>query len=208
MAETEMLDPQMMEMVDPFNRPIPGQSLTNPVDNPYPWEKAPRFTKASNAIDFFAEGILGDQERLSSVLEILASNTFPIAEIAQILLEDGFRKGYWNPDLMLLLAEPVMVILMALSERAGFNDYEIYLGERSELDEEEKIELTNSVINAIKEDIDFKGFRKKGGLDIRSVEPEVLKTIEKIDLPKAPSLLAPQQTPQEEMQAPSLLGKV
>lgn len=203
-----MLDPQMMEMVDPFNRPIPGQSLTNPVDNPYPWEKAPRFTKASNAIDFFAEGILGDQERLSSVLEILASNTFPIAEIAQILLEDGFRKGYWNPDLMLLLAEPVMVILMALSERAGFNDYEIYLGERSELDEEEKIELTNSVINAIKEDIDFKGFRKKGGLDIRSVEPEVLKTIEKIDLPKAPSLLAPQQTPQEEMQAPSLLGKV
>ena len=203
-----MLDPQMMEMVDPFNRPIPGQSLTNPVDNPYPWEKAPRFTKASNAIDFFAEGILGDQERLSSVLEILASNTFPIAEIAQILLEDGFRKGYWNPDLMLLLAEPVMVILMALSERAGFNDYEIYLGERSELDEEEKIELTNSVINAIKEDIDFKGFRKKGGLDIRSVEPEVLKTIEKIDLPEAPSLLAPQQTPQEEMQAPSLLGKV
>ena len=208
MAETEMLDPQMMEMVDPFSRPIPGQSLTNPVDNPYPWEKAPRFTKASNAIDFFAEGILGDQERLSSVLEILASNTFPIAEIAQILLEDGFRKGYWNPDLMLLLAEPVMVILMALSERAGFNDYEIYLGERNELDEEEKIELTNSVINAIKEDIDFKGFRKKGGLDIRSVEPEVLKTIEQLPLPEAPSLLAPQQPAQEQMQAPSLLGKV
>lgn len=208
MAETEMLDPQMMEMVDPFSRPIPGQSLTNPVDNPYPWEKAPRFTKASNAIDFFAEGILGDQERLSSVLEILASNTFPIAEIAQILLEDGFRKGYWNPDLMLLLAEPVMVILMALSERAGFNDYEIYLGERNELDEEEKIELTNSVINAIKEDIDFKGFRKKGGLDIRSVEPEVLKTIEQLPLPEAPSLLAPQQPAQEQIQTPSLLGKV
>lgn len=208
MAETEMLDPQMMEMVDPFSRPIPGQSLTNPVDNPYPWEKAPRFTKASNAIDFFAEGILGDQERLSSVLEILASDTFPIAEIAQILLEDGFRKGYWNPDLMLLLAEPVMVILMALSERAGFNDYEIYLGEKSELAEEEKIELTNSVINSIKEDIDFKGLKKEGGLDIRSVEPEVLKTIEQLDLPEAPSLLAPQQPAQEQIQTPSLLGKV
>jgi hypothetical protein len=208
MAETQAVDFTMGGQVDPFSKPIPGQSLTNPVDSPYPWEKAPRFTKTSNAIDFFTESILGDEEKLSGVLEILGSDSLPIAEIAQILLEDGFRKGYWNPDLMLLLAEPVMVVLMALSERAGFNDYEIYAGEKNELDEEQRIELANEVINAIKEDIDFKGFRKKGGIDIRSVEPEVLSAIESVELPEQDSLLAPPQKKEEVPQPSSLLGKV
>lgn len=208
MAETEIVDFTLKGQVDPFNKPIPGQSLTNPVDSPYPWEKAPRFTKTSNAIDFFTESILGDEEKLSGVLEILGSGSLPIAEIAQILLEDGFRKGYWNPDLMLLLAEPVMVILMALSERAGFNDYEIYVGEKTELDDEKRIKLTNEVINAIKEETDFKGFRKKGGLDVRSVAPEILETIEEADLPQQESLLASPQKEEEIPQASSLLGKV
>jgi len=208
MAEEQMLDPQALEMVNPFNRPIPGQSLTNSVDNPYPWESPPRFTKVNEALGFITESILGDEERLIGVLEILGSQELAIAEIAQLILEDGFRKGYFNPDMMLLLAEPVMVVLMALSERAGFGDYEIYQGEKSELDEEERIELANEVMNAMKEEVEFKGLRKQGGIDIRSVPSEVIDTIEDLDIPETQSLLAPTESVEETPPEPSLLGKM
>jgi len=208
MAEEQMLDPQALEMVNPFNRPIPGQSLTNSVDNPYPWESPPRFTKVNEALGFITESILGDEERLVGVLEILGSQELAIAEIAQLILEDGFRKGYFNPDMMLLLAEPVMVVLMALSERAGFGDYEIYQGEKSELDEEERMELANEVMNAMKEEVEFKGLRKQGGIDIRSVPSEVIDTIEDLDIPETQSLLAPTESLEETPPEPSLLGKM
>ena len=208
MAEEQMLDPQALEMVNPFNRPIPGQSLTNSVDNPYPWESPPRFTKVNEALGFITESILGDEERLVGVLEILGSQELAIAEIAQLILEDGFRKGYFNPDMMLLLAEPVMVVLMALSERAGFGDYEIYQGEKSELDEEERMELANEVMNAMKEEVEFKGLRKQGGIDIRSVPSEVIDTIEDLDIPETQSLLAPTESVEETPPEPSLLGKM
>lgn len=208
MAEEQMLDPQALEMVNPFNRPIPGQSLTNSVDNPYPWESPPRFTKVNEALGFITESILGDEERLVGVLEILGSQELAIAEIAQLILEDGFRKGYFNPDMMLLLAEPVMVVLMALSERAGFGDYEIYQGEKNELDEEERIELANEVMNAMKEEVEFKGLRKQGGIDIRSVPSEVIDIIEDLNIPETQSLLAPTESVGETPPEPSLLGKM
>tara|TARA_E500000081_G_C6132032_1_gene354315 strand:- start:2313 stop:2939 length:627 start_codon:yes stop_codon:yes gene_type:complete len=208
MEEEQMLDPQALEMVNPFSRPIPGQSLTNSVDNPYPWESPPRFTKVNEALNFITESILGDEERLVGVLEILGSQELAIAEVAQIILEDGFRKGYFNPDMMLLLAEPVMVVLMALSERAGFGDYEIYQGEKSELDEEERIKLANEVMNVMKEEVEFKGLRKQGGIDIRSVPSKVIDTIEDLEIPQTQSLLAPAKAAEETTPEPSLLGKM
>jgi len=45
-------------------------------------------------------------------------------EVAQMILFSGFKKGQWNPDMMLMLAEPTAYMVMALAERAGI-DYEI-----------------------------------------------------------------------------------
>ena len=87
MAEERMLKSTTMELVNPFNRPIPGQSLTNPVDDPYPWESPPKFTKVNEALDFVVEGILGDEDKLLAVLEIIGDNELTISDIAQILLE-------------------------------------------------------------------------------------------------------------------------
>jgi hypothetical protein len=188
-----MINTEIVKMVDPFNRPIPGQSLTNPVDTPYPWEGPPEFVKVNEAIEYIFKSIIGDSQRLTALLEVLDSKTLPIAGMAQILLESGFRQGKWNPDLMLLLAEPTMVILMAIAERAGIGDYEIYQGENAELDEEEQREITNEVINSFKEEVNFKGLRKQGGIDVRSVPKEILEEIEETPLPevkeKQPSLL-------------------
>ncbi len=201
-----MLSQETMELVDPFSKPVPGQSLTNDPDNPYPWESPPEFVNVNTAIDSIVMNMLGDEEKLANIIEVLASGEIPIAGIAQIILEDGFRKGKYNPDLMLLLAEPLMVILMALAERAGIRDYEIYQGEGSELSGEEQAELANDVINSYKEEVNFRGLRTGKNIDVRSVPEEVLEKIEEADIPAQPSLMErPAEQPEQPQQ--SLLGR-
>ena len=201
-----MLSQETMELVDPFSKPIPGQSLTNDPDNPYPWESPPEFVNVNTAIDSIVMNMLGDEEKLANIIEVLASGEIPIAGIAQIILEDGFRRGRYNPDLMLLLAEPLMVILMALAERAGIRDYEIYQGEGSELSGEEQAELANDVINSYKEEVNFRGLRTGKNIDVRSVPEEVLERIEEADIPAHPSLMErPAEQPEQPQQ--SLLGR-
>ena len=201
-----MLSQETMELVDPFSKPVPGQSLTNDPDNPYPWESPPEFVNVNTAIDSIVMNILSDEEKLANIIEVLASGEIPIAGIAQIILEDGFRRGRYNPDLMLLLAEPLMVILMALAERAGIRDYEIYQGEGSELSGEEQAELANDVINSYKEEVNFRGLRTGKNIDVRSVPEEVLERIEEADIPAQPSLMErPAEQPEQPQQ--SLLGR-
>ena len=201
-----MLSQETMELVDPFSKPIPGQSLTNDPDNPYPWESPPEFVNVNTAIDSIVMNMLGDEEKLANIIEVLASGEIPIAGIAQIILEDGFRRGRYNPDLMLLLAEPLMVVLMALAERAGIRDYEIYQGEGSELSGEEQAELANDVINSYKEEVNFRGLRTGNNIDVRSVPEEVLERIEEADIPAQPSLMErPAEQPEQPQQ--SLLGR-
>ena len=201
-----MLSQETMELVDPFSKPVPGQSLTNDPDNPYPWESPPEFVNVNTAIDSIVMNMLGDEEKLANIIEVLASGEIPIAGIAQIILEDGFRKGKYNPDLMLLLAEPLMVVLMALAERAGIRDYEIYQGEGSELSGEEQAELANDVINSYKEEVNFRGLRTGKNIDVRSVPEEVLERIEEADIPAQPSLMErPAEQPEQPQQ--SLLGR-
>ena len=201
-----MLSQETMELVDPFSKPVPGQSLTNDPDNPYPWESPPEFVNVNTAIDSIVMNMLGDEEKLANIIEVLASGEIPIAGIAQIILEDGFRRGRYNPDLMLLLAEPLMVVLMALAERAGIRDYEIYQGEGSELSGEEQAELANDVINSYKEEVNFRGLRTGNNIDVRSVPEEVLERIEEADIPAQPSLMErPAEQPEQPQQ--SLLGR-
>ena len=44
-------DQEGLNFLGSMQRPIPGQSLTNNPDNPYPWEQPPQFTELQPAID-------------------------------------------------------------------------------------------------------------------------------------------------------------
>ena len=48
-----------------------------------------------------------------------------------MILFDGFSKGMWNPDLMLILIEPLMYLVMALADKAGI-DYVLYPDEEDD----------------------------------------------------------------------------
>ena len=77
------------------------------------------------------------------------------------MLEKGWREGKWKSDLMLLLAEPLMVILMAISERAEIRDYELFDGENNEVDDEEEIAITKDLRESMKDATIFNGISIK-----------------------------------------------
>ena len=108
----EPVEPEYLEAVT--NRPIPGMSWTNDPEKPYPFERPPKHTKLKETqIAIFDK--LTSEETYPIVMERLSAG-MPIMDITQNILYAGFRNGDFNPDLMLLLAEPVAYMLMALAE--------------------------------------------------------------------------------------------
>lgn len=123
MAIEPQIDPRMLEGLQGMERPIPGQSLTNDPDNPAPFEKAPKHSNVRKAQEDIFEKII-QEEVYIPVMQLLQNQEATIMEVTQNLLYAGFRAGQWNPDLMILLAEPTAYMFMALAERAQI-DYVI-----------------------------------------------------------------------------------
>ena len=98
-----------------MNRSIPGEGMANDPDNPYLFEAAPEFTVQREALEYLFT-LITEEERYADIL-IAINNDVPIMELTQVMLFKGFTEGKWNPDLMLLLAEPLAFMLIALAER-------------------------------------------------------------------------------------------
>lgn len=198
MAEVEYknFEQEGLDFLANRGRPIPGQSLTNSPDEAYAWEKTPQFTNLQSATDaLFVE--LTEPEVYDSVLTMIERGE-SIANVAQVILYDGFQKGMFNPDLMMLLIEPTMYMLMALAEKGGIDDYKIYNGEEEdEFDEDEQLEGMDKMMDIAKDKLAPK---MKSGVLPREIEAK----IEELDIPARPSLLERQEMPQEE---PSLLDR-
>lgn len=117
-----------------FGAPVPGQSLTNSPSQKYPWEQAPEYTNVTEAQLYLFQK-LTEKEVYLSVTDAI-SEGIPIDILTRTILYDGYSRGLWDADLMLLLIEPTAVILMALAERTGL-DYVIEDGDQDEYDEED-----------------------------------------------------------------------
>lgn len=127
----------MMEGLQGMERPIPGQSLTNDPNNPAPYEKPPKHTSLKKAQEDIFDKLI-QEETYVPIMELIDSGEATIMEVTQNLLYSGFRAGQWNPDLMLMLAEPTAYMIMALAEKAGI-DYKV--DNESEEEEEEPAKL-------------------------------------------------------------------
>lgn len=103
--------------VDPFDAPVPGESLTSDPDSPKPWERPPKFTNPDKAINEIFM-MLTEDGAYEQVLEGMR-NDIPLDILSQVILFKGFQEGYWSTDLMLLLVEPTIYILMWLADQAG-----------------------------------------------------------------------------------------
>jgi hypothetical protein len=188
-------DQDGLEFLANNGRPIPGSSLTNSPDTPYPWEQPTQYTELQPAIDaLFLE--LTEPDAYYSIIDLIR-NDVPVSDIAQVILTDGFQKGMWNPDLMLLLVEPAMYMIIAFAEKTGIQDYVTYEGEEDDAsDEEEQLSGIEQAIEIAKDKIVPK---VKAGVFPKEIEER----LEEFTPPEQPSLLEKPETNQPE----SLLGR-
>jgi hypothetical protein len=185
--------PEFTMQAAQMKRSAPGEAMSNNPDSPYPFESAPEFTVQREALEYLFT-VITDESKYVDIL-IAIDNGVPIMELTQVILFKGFTEGKWNPDLLLLLAEPLAYMLMALSERQGI-DYVINSDDNDEQTEEDRNLITKNLQSKLK------GSQDKVKANI-SLPPEIT---QKIEVPIVEeSLLAKQ--PELEAEPDSLLAQ-
>ena len=182
-----------------FEKPIAGQSLTNSPENKYAWEQPPEYTSVKDAREAIFLNLL-EPTTLKSVQELMLTD-ISVNAIAEVVLTDGFRKGKFNPDMMLNLLEPTMYMLMAIAEKSGIEP--IVDGEGPEEDDEDTVqEVIKERNNSIKEGGGFRDAKIKT-IQPTSVGNNIQERLEKLDIEKVKQSIL-----QKPEQSESLLGKV
>jgi hypothetical protein len=123
---------------------IPGQSLTNNPEQPYPWETPPEFANPREALDDIVGSIM-QPEAMKNIVAALAEGA-AVADLGTAILYTKFNEGKITPDVMMLLAEPVMYTIMAIGEEANIK-YNIEGNDLDELDEEDEQEEFDKRVN-------------------------------------------------------------
>jgi hypothetical protein len=175
-----------------FERSTPGQSLTNAVDQKYPWEQPSEYTSVKDAREKIFLDLL-EPNRLRSVIELMSTKV-PVNTIAQVVLREGFNKGKFNPDMMLNLLEPTMFMLMALAEKAGIEP--VVDSDEDDLESEEASELANESKAFIKEGGRFEDARVKN-IQPMSVGKDISDRLEKLDSAKVRASLLQRPEPKD-----------
>ena len=200
--ENKVMTPEKLELIESgFNRPIAGQALTNSPENPYDWEKPPKYTTVPEAsMAIFVE--MTKEETFMPLIEALSSG-FPVVDMANLILYRGFQKGQFSPDLMLLLIEPVIYMILALAEKVGIGDVVGYDCEEDddEGDPEEQVKTLNELKQALK--LGSSNITEESIKDV----PELKKEIEEFEVPENIESLLQKQTPIDQTDNMSLLAK-
>ena len=174
MENTE-LDDAFFKAGTSFNKPIPGQSLMSDPDKPMPFEKAPLYTDRTDVLENFFE-MLTEPKVYDGLLDSLETG-ITVMDVVQTLLYQGFRQGDFNPDMMLLVAEPLAYMIAALAERADV-DFIISEDDEDDEDDEEDLPVLSEKLSNI----------KNPQMDDKF--PEELKTkIDNVEAPQKRSLL-------------------
>lgn len=101
---------------DPFDAPVPGQSLTDTPGN-YPWEHPPQFTDPEEVTEYL--WVTMHQKQLTEQLIAMLDAGVPVEAIGRTILFAGFMEGKFSPDLAFLITEPVMKMIAAIGIQGG-----------------------------------------------------------------------------------------
>jgi len=199
-----MADQAYTDYIAQGKRPLAGQSLTRDADTPASYEKAPEYSNVHEATEYLFLSVI-EEKSYVPLLQAVAART-PIMDLCQLILFDGFQRGKWNPDLMLMLLEPLAYIIIALAERTDI-DVVIYRGEDEDAEDEEEI---FGVEMESKRSENLKKAAQSGKIPTGAVSQKIMKKIEELPEVPAESLLAPpvasEQEEEADAQQPSLMA--
>ena len=164
------MDEEKQGVGNPFDAPVPGQSLTDTPGN-YPWEHPPQFTDPEEATEFIWQN-LHTEQFLEQVIGMLDAGV-PVEAIARVIVFGGFVEGKFTPDVGFLITEPVMKMLMAIGVRAGINNIKMSMQDitnNKQLSNIAKIKLSkknfDKSVKAVQSDV------KKAGIMSRPKKEE------------------------------------
>ena len=149
---------------NPFDTPVPGQSLTDTPGN-YPWEHPPRFTEADEAADHLWNR-MSEPEFAEQIIAMLDAGV-PVEAIGRTVLFGGFLKGTFNPDVAFIIAEPVMKMIATIGVIAKIKNINISMDDMTNKKEIKSAvrlqEETKRVGKEVAEEIKQKGIMAKSG---------------------------------------------
>ena len=135
-----------------FDTSIPGQSWTK-TPGMYPWDKPPRLNTPDEAMDYFIEKLSDD--KIAEQLIGLLSMDVSVATIVDSMMLTAFAEGLFTPDVAILTAEDLSMLIMYLGDSAGV-DYK-------KVDDDQDRELDNA----------FRGIAQMKTMEEKAKEPEL-----------------------------------
>ena len=147
---------------NPFDTPIPGQSLTDEPGN-YPWEHPPQYVTTDGAADHLWNR-MSEPEFAEQIIAMLDAGV-PVEAIGRTVLFGGFLKGKFSPDVAFIIAEPVMKMIATIGVIAGVEDIKMSMDDitnKKEIRSAVRLNVeAEKVAKGIQEEVKQKGIMAK-----------------------------------------------
>ena len=115
---------------NPFDAPIPGQSLTDEPGN-YPWEHPPQRATVEEALDEIYESLM--QEKNMKRMFTLLRMGIPVEALVKVITFSGFLEGKYTVDVAKLL-EPIVAMMITGEATLAEIPAKINLGDAEDSD--------------------------------------------------------------------------
>ena len=169
------------ELLDPFDAPIPGQSLTDEPGS-RPWETPPEFSDIEEAYMAMEKKLYTDKVLQEKLLRLMYSGV-PVLVLVKAITMGGFQEGLWTPDMAELLNIPLTFLLTQVAIDAGIKPKLEHKGAVAE----KRKEMPNVV--ALKSQFNPKEFRQlmKEVPQMKGVTEELTESV-----PEATGFMSPE----------------
>ena len=107
---------------NPFDAPIPGQSLTNEPGNAA-WEHPAQFADVDSAMEFVMKKLTN--QNMNEQILLMLKNKIPVEAITRLIVFGGFVEGKWTVDVATLITPLVMQLIAAIGMRAKVKEMSI-----------------------------------------------------------------------------------
>lgn len=186
-----------------FDGPIAGQSMTASPESKMKWDGPPKYNNVQEATQEIFLKLL-EENTLRSIVDLLYDGQ-TVSDITQVVLMQGYAEGEYNPDMLMMLIEPVMYMIMAIGDKFGIGNVKIYTGEENDYNEYEDEDVSSDELESTKVESlkDLFGGRQVSPEIRRTMENSpVAKQLENIDVESIMAKPKPQETSPD-----SLMGR-
>lgn len=129
-------------MASPFDRPIPGQSLTDQPKN-WPWENPPEMADPDEATKYYINKLADDE--IMDDMAVLLDGGMPLAPLVKTLLTTGVMNGMHSIDVSIIIAPVIHSFIKAAMTSYGIEVRDDIVDPAEELKQKEKDRLQTAI---------------------------------------------------------------